>query len=102
MSKIIRTLSLEGYVNKESRDGYATALLAPNDTADGKGDVIEDFVDADFYPSGTRVNVATGVITSPASLKGYGLLPHSGHLCDMSDQYTVRTVEQFNTFLRTL
>ena len=102
MSKVIRTLSLEGYVTRESRDGYATALMGKEDTPDGKGDVIEDYVDADLYPNDTRVNVATGVITQPASLKGHGLLRHSGNLYAQSDQYTVRTVEQFNAFLRSL
>jgi hypothetical protein len=102
MSKIIRTLSLEGYVSRESRDGYATALLAKDDTSDGRGDVIQHFVDSSFFPEDTRVNVDSGVITAPASLKGCGLLRHSGTLRDMPDQYRIRSKDGFNTFLQSL
>lgn len=99
MKNIIKTLSLEGYVKKESRDGYATALLARNDTLDGRGDVIQEYVNSDFLPENTRVNVATGVITSPKSLRGCGLIRHSGHLGIMIKQFRIRSKDGFNLFL---
>ena len=102
MSKIIRTLSLEGYVRKESLNGYATALMGKDDTSDGRGDVIRLYIDSSDLPEDTRVNVTSGIITQPTSLKGCGLLRHSGAEFFNADQYRVRSKDGYNTFLQSL
>lgn len=102
MSKIIKTLSLEGYLKSQQKDGYAVALCYSNPFSVPSEIVVQAFAESEYYPKDARVNVRTGVLTAPAKMRGMTTAIHSGQLAEDGVEYRVMRIPEFNAFIRTL
>ena len=102
MSKLIRTLSLEGYLKTQQKDGYAVAICCTAPLSVPTEIVVQAFAESEYYPKDARVNIRTGVLTAPAKMRGMTTAIHSGQLAEDGVEYRVMRIPEFNVFIRTL
>lgn len=102
MSKLIRTLSLEGYLKSQQKDGYAVAICCSAPLSVPCEIVAQAFAESEYYPKDARVNIRTGEFTAPTSMRGMTTATHSGQLAEDGVEYRVMRIPEFNAFIRTL
>lgn len=102
MSKLIRTLSLEGYLKSQQKDGYAVAICCSAPLSVPTEIVVQAFAESEYFPKDARVNIATGEFTAPDKMRGMTTAIHSGQLAEDDVAYRVMRIPEFNAFIRTL